>query len=842
VVVSISAVCNLAFRIFIGGDTILSYFARCILVFGYTLQIPFYISITDKYDRWQQFVLRFVSSPFVYLHTILVVLTVGGGLLLIVKSIGGNCQEGQRGWFASCNYLDGTGYLPPGNVSLPVAVIIFAQIIGRAYDMRVLTFCWTFLLVSVFASMFIIQSPRSATDTCTVFMFTACSLAYSKQTKLSYEIQIQQQAAQRELTRQTHEKELMDMRSTEVRFLVGNMAHDLKTPIQSFMTEVSTLSDAMAALQEQVRNLPENSVRTQAESSVIDCLASLENLRITDSFMMMTINRCLDYTKTTSGVNLVPNKQTVDILHCLSWAVKCVTSGQNRVPVVICPLPTSICSHIITDYQWLTENVLCLLSNALKFTIDGSVMIKCEKVVNEFGAEVDMLLFQIIDSGIGISKEKQAELFQPFQQAQNMAGGTGLGLYSMSKRVNAIGGTCGVRDRADRQQGTCFWFTLPYVPDEESATAAGASVQNRSLSAIEVVRQQHAGTVGPHEANASQNSDNRADCGGDGDVEKGPCVLVVDDAIVVQKTISRQLQGSGFRVDLCDNGLSGLRMMTGSRYDLVLMDLYMPVLDGAEAVKRIRQHEADTFVPANEKHRIVGISANVDDATRQACLECGMNDVMSKPFNLASLKAVCRQQSWDVFQRLHMSRSAHVILVVEDAVVVSKTMERALRKQGVRVDLAENGMLATQKMKKCLYSLVLMDVNMPIMDGPEATRVQRRHEMEIEAPTQARQRIVGTSGDASEEATRVCGQSGMDAVLPKPFQMQELKQLCADKAWTDVFPSPATAPSVLGTRTTSLVEESQDLYVNAAESGISAIRSEESEVAAASFNSLHAPP
>ncbi|RYY77507.1 HAMP domain-containing histidine kinase, partial [archaeon] len=92
--------------------------------------------------------------------------------------------------------------------------------------------------------------------------------------------------------------------------------------------------------------------------------------------MLMTINRCIDYTKASKGLRLVPKYETIDLLDTLSLPLNCMKDIQNRISIQLLPLPSSICSHVITDKQWLQENVLCLLSNAVKYSSEGEVLVK----------------------------------------------------------------------------------------------------------------------------------------------------------------------------------------------------------------------------------------------------------------------------------------------------------------------------------------------------------------------------------------------------------------------------------------------------------------------------------
>jgi signal transduction histidine kinase len=196
----------------------------------------------------------------------------------------------------------------------------------------------------------------------------------------------------------------------------------------------------------------------------------------TSSFMTMCINRCLDYTKASKGVKLVPKPETVNLQEALDFPISIMRDVQTQLPIMLAPVPAEICSHIITDKQWLMENVLCLLSNAVRYSQAGSVEIyvSLDPVLSNDSTKADeipaLLRFEVSDCGIGITEETMSTLFAPFKQAQRLAGGTGLGLFSLAKRVEALHGQYGVRTRHDGTQGSMFWFSIPYRPDNVSFT------------------------------------------------------------------------------------------------------------------------------------------------------------------------------------------------------------------------------------------------------------------------------------------------------------------------------------------------------------------------------------
>lgn len=244
--------------------------------------------------------------------------------------------------------------------------------------------------------------------------------------------------------------------SSDLRHLVANVAHDLKTPLSSFMVGIELI-------QHNVENLLEKSLQpghhvsfspsptsptsphTMTEDDLRDALCSIRShlydIRSTNSFMVMTINRCIDYTKASQGLKLTPKNETVDVLETVSLPLLCMRNVQQKVLIKLSALPVGLCSHIVTDKQLLQENILCLLSNASKYSDGGTVRVTLSfhndgpansssayfSPVRIIGAPpqiTSMLVVEVEDEGIGVPEELVDCLFNPFQQTQQLAGGT----------------------------------------------------------------------------------------------------------------------------------------------------------------------------------------------------------------------------------------------------------------------------------------------------------------------------------------------------------------------------------------------------------------------------------
>ena len=435
--------------------------------------------------------------------------------------------------------------------------------------------------------------------------------------------------------------------------------------------------------------------------AIRNCLSTMQG---TNSFMTMTINRCVDFTKASKGFKLVPKFETVSLQAALEMPVQLMRDVQDTIEISVVPLSAEVCQHVITDKQWLIENLLCLLSNAVKYSHKGCVQVSIRleeessaaDIETEYGAtekkdSQSMLRVEVQDTGIGLSDEAQKSLFNPFKQAQRLAGGTGLGLFSLAKRVEALQGQYGVTGRADGEPGSLFWFTIPFRPDESSLSLMSRSGSSTTFLAVTPKCSPSVSSRKRPMSPAPVLLSPRA-------VETRKFnVLVVDDAPLIVKMTTMLLQRKGHTVQHAVNGADALEKLlvrveveegwragvneecegdTGllddsprssarempapPQFDVVLMDLQMPVLDGIEAIRRLRaaearrdkgrkrlnttttSHTAQTNSEqtsensAPQRQCVIALSANSDEETRQEALAAGADLFIPKPFTYES--------------------------------------------------------------------------------------------------------------------------------------------------------------------------------------------------------------
>jgi CheY-like chemotaxis protein/HPt (histidine-containing phosphotransfer) domain-containing protein len=274
--------------------------------------------------------------------------------------------------------------------------------------------------------------------------------------------------------------------------------------------------------------------------------------------------------------------------------------------------PKDLLSVYYGDPHRLRQILLNLVSNAIKFTKKGGIVVSVDRVAN--GA--DSLRFEVVDTGIGIPEEKQAVIFQNFMQADisttRKYGGSGLGTSISKGLVEIMGGEMGVM--SEPGSGTTFWFTLPIkTASEIEQCVEGKEVPPKPSKGSRV-----------HGMNTGM-------------------ILVVDDYPVNREVASHHLRRFGFRIAAAENGLEAVKACKKTSFDLILMDLQMPELDGYDAVRRIRDGSG-----VNSDTPIIAVTAGSFQTERTKCIEKGMQDCLLKPFRRHTLMEMVER--WVGFQ------------------------------------------------------------------------------------------------------------------------------------------------------------------------------------------------